>query len=119
MGYRGSTLLDILSFQQFQAVILFALGLNTCQIADLLETSEWTVNSCLSDSFDRAECRSAEGLAVRLLFEYENNLYDERFEDAMAQLQSAAKRMLVNIACSAKTSSSVESGEDPSARWVM
>ena len=53
MGDRGSTLPDILSSQQFQTVILFALGLNTCQIADLLETGGGTICSALSDSFER------------------------------------------------------------------
>jgi len=38
MGCRGSTLLDILSSEQFQTVILVALGLDTCQMADFFET---------------------------------------------------------------------------------
>jgi hypothetical protein len=119
MGGRGSTLLDILSSQQFQTVILLALGLDPCQIADLLETGEGPVYSALSDSFDRAGCRSAERLAVRLTYEYENNLYDERFEKALAELQSAAKRMLGKAACTSKLGASMENSELPSAQWVM
>ena len=119
MGRRGSTLLDILSPQQLQTVILLALGLDTCQIADLLETGEGTVYSTLSDSFDRAACRSAERLAVRLTYEYENDLCDERTEKALAELQSAAKRMLGQAACTSKLSASVESSELSPPRWVM
>jgi len=118
MGFRGSTLLDILSSQQFQTVILLALGLDTCQIADLLETSERTVYSSLSASFDRAGCRSAEGLAVRLLFEHKNNLYDERLDKVLAELQSAAKRMLKQVTRTCKLSAS-EASKEFRARWVM
>jgi hypothetical protein len=38
MGFRGSTLLDILSSQQFQTVILLALGLDTCHLGEHLKT---------------------------------------------------------------------------------
>jgi DNA-binding NarL/FixJ family response regulator len=113
----GSTLLDILSSEQFQIVILLKLGLNTLQIADLLETNEWTVSSSLSESLERADCRSAEGLTVRLIFEYENNLYDERLEKELAELQNAAKRMLGNVAST--LTAAVESSECPCARWLM
>jgi hypothetical protein len=40
MDCRFSTLLDILRSEQFRTVILFTFGLDTCHIADLLETSE-------------------------------------------------------------------------------
>ena len=55
VGNSGSTLLDILSSEQFQIVILLKLGLNTLQIADLLEANEWTVSSSLSESLDRTK----------------------------------------------------------------
>jgi hypothetical protein len=45
MGCSGSTLLEILSSEQFQIVILLSVGLDTLQIADLLETNDWTVFS--------------------------------------------------------------------------
>jgi hypothetical protein len=80
MGCSGSTLLDILTSEQFQIVILLSVGLDTFQIADLLETNDWTVCSSLSDSLDRTGCLTEEGLTVRLIFEYEDNLYDERLE---------------------------------------
>jgi len=117
MGASGSTLLDILSSEQFQIVILLSVGLDTLQIADLLETNDWTVCSALEDSLDRTGCRSEEGLTVRLIFEYENNLYDERLEKELAELQKAAKRMLGNVASS--LSAAVESSEHPCARWLM
>jgi DNA-binding CsgD family transcriptional regulator len=119
MGCRGSTLLDILRPQQFQTVILLALGLDSCQVADLLETNERAVNISLSDSFDRTGCRSVEVLSVRLVYEYDNNLYDERLEKALAELQSAAKRMLEKAAYTRELSASGESGQLPSSGWVM
>jgi hypothetical protein len=97
VGNRIATLLDILSSQQFQTVILLTLGLNNQQIADLLETSDRTVCRSLSDCLVRAKCRSLEDLAARLLFESENHLYDLRLERELAELQSAVRRMLENI----------------------
>ena len=97
MGSRVATLLDILSSQQFQTVILLTLGLNNQQIADLLETSDRTVCRSLSDCLVRAECRSLQDLAARLLFESENELYDLRLEKELAELQSATRRMFENI----------------------
>jgi hypothetical protein len=117
MGCRGSTLLDILSSEQFQTVILLSVGLDTLQIADFFETDEWTVCSALSESLDRTGCRSEEGLTVRLTFEFENNLYDERLEKELAELQNGAKRMLGKVAST--LSETVESSKHPFARWVM
>ena len=98
MVSRVSTLLDILSSQQFQIVILLALGLDTRQIADLLETGEPTVCLLVCDSFDRTGCRSPEALAIRLIHECENHQYDERLITELTVLQGAAKRMLKRIA---------------------
>jgi len=117
MGGSGSTLLDILNSEQFQTVILLSVGLDTFQIADLLEINEWMVNSSLSDSLDRTGCRSAEGLTVRLIFEYENNLYDERLEKELADLQNAVKRIFGKVAST--LSAAVERTERPGAVWVM
>jgi len=97
VGSRVATLLDILSSQQFQTIILHTLGLDTQQIADLLETSDRTVCRSLSDCLVRAECRSLEDLAARLHFENENELYDVRLKKELAELQSAARRMLESI----------------------
>ena len=119
MEYQVSTLLDILSSQQFQTAILLSLGLDTCQIADLLETSERTVWRSLSDCFDRVGCRSAEGLAFRLSYEFENEMYDERLDHELAELQSAARRMLQRLASDTIPDGSFESDLLPSAKWVM
>ena len=96
MESRVATLLDVLSSQQFQTTILLSLGLDTQQIADLLETSDRNVSSSLSDCLVRAECRSLEDLTARLLFENENELYDVRLKKEVAELRSAALRMLEN-----------------------
>lgn len=96
MGNRVATLLDILSSQQFQTTILLTLGLDTQQIADLLETSDRTVSKSLSDCLVRAECRSLEDLAARLRFENKNELYDVRLKKELAELQSAVRRMFEN-----------------------
>lgn len=94
MGSRFITLLDVLSSLQFQIIILLASGLDTCQIADLLETSEPTVCRLLCNSLDRSGCRSTEALSARLIFEYENRLYDARLRKELVDLQRTAKRML-------------------------
>ena len=65
MGNRVATLLDILSSQQFQTVILLTLGLNNQQIADLLETSDRTVCGSLSDCLVRAKCRSPSVITLK------------------------------------------------------
>jgi len=93
---RVATLLDVLSSRQFQTTILLTLGLDTQQIADLLETSDRNVSRSLSDCLVRAECRSLEDLTARLLFEHENELYDVRIKKEVAELRSAALRMLEN-----------------------
>jgi DNA-binding CsgD family transcriptional regulator len=122
MGFQLSTLLDVLSSQQFRTAILLSLGLDTSQIADLLETSERTVCISLSDCFDRVGCRSAEGLAFRLSYEFENNLYDERLDEELALLQRAAKRMLENLTSATTLDTSVESNllfATQSSKWIM
>jgi len=117
MDCRFSTLLDILSSEQFRTVILFTLGLNTCHIADLLETSERTVCNSLGQCFVQVGCRSVDGLSQRLLYEWENDLYDERLERELAKLQSAARRMLEKIASPNESGIFVEGRALPSAKW--
>lgn len=97
MEGRFFTLLDILSSQQFRTAILLTLGLDSEQIAHLLDTSEQTVRTSLSDCFDRTGCRTTQDLAARLLFESENRLYDARLDKELAELQNAAMRMLEDI----------------------
>ena len=94
MGSKLFTLLDILSSQQFQIIILLASGLDTYQIADLLETSEPNLRRLICDSSDRAGCRSPQELSARLIFEYQNRLYDNRLRKELADVQRAAKELL-------------------------
>ena len=106
---RYYTLLDILSSEQFRAVILLAVGLDTLVMADLLETSEWNVNNSLLQCLDRVGCRSVDGLAHKLLYEWDNDLYDHRLEKELAKLQTAARRMLERIASTNEPGTFVES----------
>ena len=95
MGCRLTTLQDALSPLQFRAVVLLSLGLETWQIADMLDTNEHTVHTCLTDSLRRTGCRDARELSVRALEECDNDLYDRmRFKREMASLQNAAQRIL-------------------------
>jgi len=98
MDCRYYTLLDILSSEQFRTVILLTAGLDTLIIADLLETNEWNVNNSLLQCLDQVGCRSVDGLAHKLLYEWDNDLYDHRLEKELAKLQTAARRMLERIA---------------------
>ena len=115
MGCRSSTLLDILSSEQFRTAILLTLGLDTCQIADFLDTSERTVCSSVSQCFDQGGCRSVEELANRLLYECDNDLYDERLVKELAELQRAARRILEKAASPNELGALVDSTELPSA----
>jgi hypothetical protein len=117
MDCRYYTLLDILSSEQFRTVILLTAGLDTLIIADLLETNEWSVNNSLLQCLDQVGCRSVDGLAHKLLYEWDNDLYDHRLEKELAKLQTAARRMLERIA-STDDDTFVESRALPSARWV-
>jgi len=117
MDCRYYTLLDILSSEQFRTVILLTAGLDTLIIADLLETNEWNVNNSLLQCLDQVGCRSVDGLARKLLYEWDNDLYDHRLEKELAKLQTAARRMLERIA-STDDDTFVESRALPSARWV-
>jgi DNA-binding CsgD family transcriptional regulator len=119
MGRDFSTLLDILNSQQFRTVLLFAAGLDLGQIADLLDTSERMVRSSLEDCFHRLGCRSEEGLAARLRYEFENGLYDERLEKQLGYLQDAAKRFLEQEESTSRLSESIENRATSSAGWVM
>jgi DNA-binding CsgD family transcriptional regulator len=95
MGCRLTTLQDALSPLQFRTVILLSLGLESWQIADMLDTNEHTVLTCLRDSLRRTGCRDARELSVRAHQECHNALYDEvRLSREMAPLQNAARRIL-------------------------
>ena len=95
MVCRLTTLQDALSPLQFRTVVLLSLGLETWQIADMLDTNEHTVHTCLNDSLRRTGCRDTGELSVRAFHECDNDLYDEmRFKQEMASLQSAAQRIL-------------------------
>jgi DNA-binding CsgD family transcriptional regulator len=95
MACRFTTLLETLNSLEFRAVILLTLGLDTPQIADLLDTSEAAVLTCLADCLRKTGCRDVEELCVRALHECNNDLYDDtRLNQEMAPLQKAAQKML-------------------------
>jgi DNA-binding CsgD family transcriptional regulator len=95
MACRLSTLLETLNSLQFRTVVLLSLGLEIPQIADLSDTSEETVLTCLTDSLRRTGCRDVEELCARALEECNNDLYDEiALKREMAPLQRAAQKML-------------------------
>ena len=108
MGSKFLTLLDILSSQQFQIIILLASGLDTYQMADLLAISEQNVRRLICDSSDRTGCRSPEELSARMIFEHQNRLYDNRLRKELADVQRAAKEML------ARTFDEYQSGQSVS-----
>ena len=118
MDCRYYTLLDILGSEQFITVILLTVGLDTFNIADLLETSEMNVSNSLLQCLVQAGCRNVDGLAHKLLFEWDNGLYDHTLEKELAKLQTAAKRMLEKIAATNEPGTFVESRALPSAKWV-
>ena len=118
MDCRFSTLQDILSSEQFRTVILFSLGLDVCHIADLLETSERSVCNSLGQCFVQLGCGSVHELTQRLLYEWDNDLYDERLERELVWLQTAARRKLEKIASPDESGIFAEGRALPSAKWV-
>jgi len=94
METSSSTLLDLLTSQQFRIATLLTLGLHISQIAELLESNEEDVYHSLDESLKRSDCPDTTTLALRLLNEVEQDLYGERLREELAKLQRAAKRML-------------------------
>jgi len=118
MDCRFSTLQDILSSEQFRTVILFSLGLDVCHIADLLETSEPSVCNSLGQCFVQLGCGSVHEFTQRLLYEWDNDLYDERLERELVWLQTAARRKLEKIASPDESGIFAAGRALPSAKWV-
>jgi hypothetical protein len=57
-----------------------------------------------------------DGLAHKLLYEWDNELYDHRLEKELAKLQTAARRMLERIASTNELGTFVGSSALPSAK---
>ena len=95
MDCRWTTLQETLSSMQFRTVVLVSLGLETWQIAELLETNEHAVVTSLNDSLRLTGCRDAQEIAVRAFHECHNDLYDQaRLQREMGSSQNAAKKIL-------------------------
>ena len=69
--------------------------------------------------FDQVGCRSLESLSQRLRYEYESDLYDERLETELAELQNSARRMLEKLAAANELDSFTEIRELPPTSWVQ
>ena len=115
---RYYTLLDSLSSEQFRAVFLLTVGLDTSNIADLLQTSERNVGNSLLGCLVPARCRNVDDLARKLLFEWDNGLYHYALEKELEKLQTAARRMLERVASNNELGTFVGSRAHPSAKWV-
>jgi hypothetical protein len=103
---RISTLLDVLTPEQFRTALLLTIGLEVHQIGDLLETTKDHVCVQLNDACHRAGCGNVQELVLRMLYEFENDLMNEtRLKNEVAELQTAAKRMLDAVASMAATPS--------------
>src|SRR5215468_7290036 len=119
MDRRAPTLCDLLSSHQFQIAILLTSGLDISQIADLLETSHRNVCRALDDILDRSGCRDSAELILKLLHEYQNEMYDERLEKELAALQKAAVRMLDRIASRETSGALMKSSTPRSTNRIM
>jgi hypothetical protein len=119
MEYSSSTLLDLLTSQQFRIATLLTLGLYISQIAELLETSEERIYRSLDESLKRADCANTTTLALRLLNEVEQDLYGEQLKVELAALQRAAKRMLEKAESAGTCGTKLEACHKPSPKWVM
>jgi hypothetical protein len=84
--------------EQFRTAILLTIGLEVHQIADLLETTKDQVCRLLDHACRRAECRNVQELDLRLLYESENDLFEETMlKMELMELQLAARGMLDSI----------------------
>ena len=77
MASSLSTLMHVLTPQQFQAALLVAIGLGDSQIADFLGTTEKMVRKVLEEIYRTAGCWNREVLRLQVLTESENELYDK------------------------------------------
>jgi len=119
MESPSSTLLDVLTSQQFRTVTLLTLGLHVSQIADLLETSEEHVCRSLNESLQRADCPDTTTLALKLLKEVERDLYGEGLRKELAGLQKATQRMLEKVKLGFACDISLEPRDAALAKWVV
>ena len=97
MTINASTpnLMNLLTRQQFRAVILVTIGLKNGEIAEFLGTTEPVVNNILKDVFDRAGCLNRVELSLRFVCESESSMYDQnKIGNEVAELETRAAQIL-------------------------
>jgi DNA-binding CsgD family transcriptional regulator len=98
MASRLSTLMHVLTPQQFRAALLVAIGLGDSQIADFLGTTETTVKRVLREIYQMAGCWNRDILRLQVLAESENELYDKtKLVQIMAEIRLRALDLIHSL----------------------
>jgi DNA-binding CsgD family transcriptional regulator len=90
-----TTLMSVLTPQQFRTTILVTIGLKNSEIAEFLGTTELVVKNIMRAIYDRAGCWNRVELALRFVFESESSMYDQtRLRNEVADLETRASQVL-------------------------
>ncbi len=89
------TLADLLEPMQFKTVLLVACGLENCQIAQVLGTTEQVIKNVLRTVYERTACWNGGQLVRRYLREVASGLLElGRLERELAELEARAEQNL-------------------------
>jgi len=95
MSSSISSLMNVLTPQQFRTAILVTIGLKNVEIAEFLGTTEHVVKNILRAIYDRAGCWNRVELALRFVCESESKLYDQtRLRNEITELDTRALQVL-------------------------
>jgi DNA-binding CsgD family transcriptional regulator len=91
----ATSLMSVLTPQQFRATILVTIGLKNCEIAEFLGITDHVVKNILRAIFDRSGCWNRVELALRFVCESENSVYEQvRLRNEIADLEMRAAQIL-------------------------
>ncbi len=91
----GPTLADLLNPMEFKTVLLVTRGLQNCQVAEFLGTTELVIENVLTDVYDRTGCWNSGELVRRYFREAASGLLElGRLQRQLAELEARAAQNL-------------------------
>jgi DNA-binding CsgD family transcriptional regulator len=89
---------NLLVPMQFKTVLLLVHGLRSCDIAQVLGTTEQVIKNALSDACSRTSCGNTGELVQRYYFEIKGGLLElGRVRREMEELEAALRRVFILI----------------------
>lgn len=89
------SLANLLTPMQFKAVLMFAYGLSTCEIAQVLSTTEQVIKNTIADAYSRTGCRDSGELLLRYFREVADGVLElGRLRRELAELDARIERNL-------------------------